>query len=335
MADESVYENNQRIKLLLLLEVLRNRTSKESPMTTNELCAWLKDRNVSCERRTLPHDIALLNSYGYSIETVKKGHSNAFYIETKQLSVPEIKLLIDEIRASSVLPEKETKALTDKLAALGGNARDEILAAGISLSTRKHNNREIYRTLMEIDKAISLRKKVKFRYFDLNEIRKRVYRMDGGYYDASPLALVPYEDNYYLVAYTIKHEGLTMFRIDRISDISVTDEDYDPKAQAERRITDPDALAKEAFKMYMGPMKRIRLRFDNSLIGSVYDHFGEKCEIMKYDRNSSEYYGQVRVSPTLWGWIFQFGDRMKVVGPKNMEEEYVSWLKKVLKSYEE
>ena len=334
MKEDNNNENNQRIKLLLLLEVLRNQTSMDSPMSTFELCAWLKDRKVSCERRTLPHDIALLKAYGYPVETIKKGHSNAFYMDVKRLTVPEIKLLIDEIRSTSVLPAKESEELSEKLAELGGNAKEEILDSRISLSLRKHKNQEIYRTIMEIDKAIGLKKKVRFRYFDLSEVKRRVYRMNGEYYDASPFAMVPYEDNYYLVAYTEKHNGITMFRTDRISDIQVTDEDYDEKARRNRAYSNLETITTEAFKMYLGPMKKINLRFENSLIGSVYDHFGEDCDIRRVDGDTCEFYGQVQISPTLWGWIFQFGDRMEVVGPQRQRDEYISWLKKVLGNYE-
>ena len=326
-------ENNQRAKLFLLYEILSKQSGKENPIKTEELLLWLHNHSVTCDRRTLPKDIALLNSYGYDIRTVKRGHSNAFYMVSETLTVPEIRLLINEVNSTSVLPEKQTRELIGKIAARGGTVRTEILDSVVSFNTRKHSNEEIYRTIMEIGRAISIRKKVEFRYFDLNEIHTRNYRMDGAYYDANPIAVVPYEDNYYFITYTLKHEGLTVFRIDRISDLRVTDADFDPEARRETNYPDLEALTTEAFKMYAGPMKRIRLQFDRELIGAVYDHFGEDCTIMRVDADTFEFYGQVRISPTLWGWIFQFGNRMKIIGPKKYVDEYQKILREVQELY--
>ncbi len=30
---------------------------------------------------------------------------------------------------------------------------------------------------------------------------------------------------------------------------------------------------------------------------------------------------KVRISPTFWGWVFQFGKQMKVLSPENVVEE--------------
>jgi hypothetical protein len=31
---------------------------------------------------------------------------------------------------------------------------------------------------------------------------------------------------------------------------------------------------------------------------------------------------KVQVSPTFWGWIFQFGKQMKMLSPDNLVDEY-------------
>ena len=58
-------ENWQKYKLLKLLELLRQDTDEQNPLTTSALCSKLAEMGISCERRTLTKDIAVLNELGY------------------------------------------------------------------------------------------------------------------------------------------------------------------------------------------------------------------------------------------------------------------------------
>ena len=60
----------QKIKLLKLLELLRQETDEQHPLPTNMLCAKLGAMGISCDRRTLAKDITLLNDQGYDILAV-------------------------------------------------------------------------------------------------------------------------------------------------------------------------------------------------------------------------------------------------------------------------
>ena len=58
-------ENWQKYKLLKLIELLRQETDEQNPLTTSALCSKLAEMGISCERRTLTKDIAVLNELGY------------------------------------------------------------------------------------------------------------------------------------------------------------------------------------------------------------------------------------------------------------------------------
>ena len=60
-------ENWQKYKLLKLLELLRQETDEQHPVATNALCGRLAAIGISCERRTLTKDIAVLNDLGYEV----------------------------------------------------------------------------------------------------------------------------------------------------------------------------------------------------------------------------------------------------------------------------
>ena len=70
---------NQKVKLLKIMEILRAQTDSEHPITTSQLVSALIAQGISSERRTLAKDIAALNEYGYEIMSVNVGRERGYY----------------------------------------------------------------------------------------------------------------------------------------------------------------------------------------------------------------------------------------------------------------
>lgn len=314
-------ENYQKIKLLKIMEILRQETDEEHPMTKVELAARLVAMNISCSPRSLIRDIKLLNEQGYEIMERLMGHEKGYFVCDRSFSVPELKILIDAVQAASFVTEKKTGELVDKIAALGGSHRAAILKSNIvKFNTRKHTNETIYYTVGFIEDAIKHNKKIIFRYFDLDENGQKVYRREGHHYVVEPVALVFNEDNYYLIIYSEKHDGTANYRVDRIDSVEVIDEPISDKSRSLRRKV--ARYTEEAFKMFNGQPETVTLRFADKLIGPVLDKFGEDTKMIRVDEHSLEATVQVRIAPTFWGWLFQFGADMDIVQPMALKEEY-------------
>lgn len=314
-------ENYQKIKLLKIMEILRQETDEEHPMTKVELAARLVAMNVSCSPRSLIRDIKLLNEQGYEIMERLMGHEKGYFVCDRSFSVPELKILIDAVQAAGFVTEKKTGELVDKIAALGGSHRAAILKGNIvKFNTRKHTNETIYYTVGFIEDAIQRNKKIIFRYFDLDENGQKVYRRDGHHYVVEPVALVFNEDNYYLIVYSEKHDGTANYRVDRIDSVEIIDDPISDKARSLRRKV--ARYTEEAFKMFNGQPETITLRFTDKLIGPVLDKFGEVTKMTRVDDHTIEATVQVRIAPTFWGWLFQFGTDMDIMEPEALKEEY-------------
>ena len=315
-------EKNQKIKLMKIMEILRQETDEEHPMTKVELAARLVAMNVSCSPRSLIRDIKLLNEQGYEIMERLMGHEKGYFVCDRSFSVPELKILIDAVQAAGFVTEKKTGELVDKIAALGGSHRAAILKGNIvKFNTRKHTNETIYYTVGFIEDAIQRNKKIIFRYFDLDENGQKVYRRDGHHYVVEPVALVFNEDNYYLIVYSEKHDGTANYRVDRIDSVEIIDDPISDKARSLRRKV--ARYTEEAFKMFNGQPETITLRFTDKLIGPVLDKFGEVTKMTRVDDHTIEATVQVRIAPTFWGWLFQFGTDMDIVEPEPLKEEYI------------
>ena len=314
-------DNCQKIKLLKLLELLRQETDEQHPLTTMDICNRLGAMGISCERRTLSKDVTLLNEQGYEVMWRWVGKEKGYYIEDRSFSIPELKILIDAIQASSFITEKKTADLIGKIANLGGSHRAELLQGNmVCFNTRKHSNESIYYNVSSLEDALQYQKKVLFRYFDLDERGQKVYRREGHRYVVEPVALVFNEDNYYLVVYSSRHDNTANYRVDRMDHVEVLSDTVSEKAISLRG--DVAEYTEQAFKMYGGTPTDIVIEFDNQLIGAVYDKFGEDTQMMRSGENKCIATVKVQISPTFWGWLFQFAGLMKVISPDVVIEEY-------------
>ena len=310
------------------MELLRQETDEEHPMRTSEICKCITDMGITCDRRTLSRDISMLNEYGYEVMSTMIGHNKAYYVEDRGFSLPELKILMDAVHASAFITEKKSAELIDKIANLGGNHKAELLKRNlVCFNTRKHRNESIYYNVGFLEDALQKHQKVSFYYFDLDENGERIYRKKKKLYQVEPMALVFNEDNYYLMCFSSKYDGICNYRVDRMEQVSILDE----PVSADAIITSESlsSYTEQVFKMYGGPTENAVLQFDKSLIGVVHDKFGEDTKMICLDKNNCVATVQIQISPTFWGWIFQFTDKMQILSPQSLVEDYKRQCKKI------
>ena len=110
--------------------------------------------------------------------------------------------------------------------------------------------------------------------------------------------------------------------------VEVIDEDC-----CEKAITLRDQVAtytEQAFKMFGGQIEDIILEFDRSLIGVVYDRFGENTKMMTTSETKCIASVKVQISPVFWGWLFQFAGHMKVISPDSVVSTFREKVKQLL-----
>ena len=325
-------ENFSKIKLLRIWEILKQDSDENNPLTTNQIIEKLSESGIICDRRTLYQDISTLNSYGYEVICKKGQHSNGYYVIDRSFDVPELRILIDAVQAASFISPKKTAELTDKIAALGGSYRADILKKNIvEFNTTKHNNEHIYYSVNAIEDAILAGKKISFQYFDLNESHERVFRKNGEKYLVNPVAMVFSNDNYYLICYHDNHDGITTYRIDRMLNVSVSDQEINKAAQ-------PKGLniakhRKQSFSMFGGKTETVKFEADKNLLDVIYDKFGEGTQIRPLGNGKISFTADVEISPMFFGWCCSFGERLKVTSPVDMVIELKNYCKKIVLLY--
>ena len=136
------------------------------------------------------------------------------------------------------------------------------------------------------------------------------------------MGLVFYEDNYYLICYHHYFGHPFAFRIDRMCDVDLTDQDISRKVQELSRETDFTAFTEKSFKMFGGEEKAVSIQFLNRLIGTVYDKFGEDTPMKRIDDDVVEALVRVQVSEMFFGWVSQSPGWMEITWPESVLKEY-------------
>ena len=80
--------------------------------------------------------------------------------------------------------------------------------------------------------------------------------------------------------------------------------------------------------MYGGETEDVVLEFNEKLIGVIHDKFGENTKMIRTAQGKCVASVRVQVSPTFWGWLFQFVGDMRIISPDPLIEEYKERAKK-------
>ena len=161
-------------------------------------------------------------------------------------------------------------------------------------------------------------KMIEFRYFDYTPDKQKVFKHDGYKYKFSPYTLFWSDDYYYVIGYSDKHEKIAHFRVDRMDKPRIKEKDIRPKPTN----FSPSDYANEVFAMYDGETMKVELECENSLMNTIIDRFGESVQTSIVDDEHFIATAEVSVSPTFYGWVFQFEGKMRILSPDKVKQKY-------------
>lgn len=328
---ENTGVSRQKQKLLFMRKVLLEQTDQQHPITVNQLINTLADNGIKEERKTVYDDIATLSGSGLAIEITKVGHANAYYVCQREFEHEELFILADAVASSKFLTERKSKQLIEKLQKLTSKYQAKELLRIIDVKDRvKTFNESIFYTINQITEAISNKKMLTFQYYSYNSKMKKQLKHSGAFYKVSPYKLIWENDNYYLICYSHIREKIVHFRADRMVKVSAVDE---PRREPD---VDEATLIKElrsTFDMYSGTPERVTFEITENLVDSMVDKFGDKILLFQSENGKLSFSTDVQISPTFWGWLFQFGRQIKITSPQNIVDLAKSELKNILDSY--
>ena len=163
-----------------------------------------------------------------------------------------------------------------------------------------------------IQTAIGNHQQIRFQYYEYTQEKKKILKHDGYYYVVNPYALEWKNDHYYLIGFSLKHQKIAHFRVDRLTSVENLEtyfmpiEGFDVASYTNKMV---DMFTSES-------SKEVTLLCENELMRVIIDHYGEDAAVDRYD--DTHFTAKIEVNPsgTFYGWIFKFKGKIKILSPK-------------------
>ena len=313
--------SNQKLKLSYLTRIMLAKTDEEHSLIMPQILQELEKYGVTAERKSIYADFNdMTDKLGIDIVKEQVGRETYYHVASREFELAEVKLLIDAIQSSKFITEKKSDALIKKVKGLVSEYQASQLQRQVYVQGRiKTMNETIYYGVDDIHKAISEKRKVRFKYYQWNIEKKLVPRHNGDWIVVSPWALTWDDENYYLVAYDVSVEKCKHYRVDKMMKIEMIDDSRE--GEEIFKNFDMAAYAKATFGMYQGNKEKVHIQFPNSMCGVFIDRFGKDITFRPVNAEYSECAVDVNVSPQFFGWIFSLGKNVKATRPVSVVEQ--------------
>lgn len=326
--------SHQKLKLYYLSQIMTQMTDDEHFLTMPEIQAELAKYDVSADRKSLYDDMEALRVLGIDVIGEKVGKSFYYHVGKKQFDIAELKLLVDAIQSSKFITEKKSNDLIKKLTGMASDYEASQLKRQVVVQGRvKTMNESIYYIVDDLHKAIADNKQISFSYMRWNLEKKMESRKEGQYV-VSPWALTWDDENYYMIAYDAEAGKIKHYRVDKMKNIRVLEKRREGREDfKDFNLAD---YSKMNFGMFGGEKTRVKLEFDNVMVGVMIDRFGKDITIRPAKKKGwSEINVDVAMSDQFLGWIFALGDRVRITGPKNVVQRFGEEIQKISRYYSE
>ncbi|MGM9929318.1 MAG: helix-turn-helix transcriptional regulator [Bacillus sp. (in: firmicutes)] len=322
-------EKGTKHRILYLYSYLIKHTDTDHPLSTNQLIKALRDEfDMHVGRNTIGDDLAVMKECNMHVDFYDSTQ-NLYYFDGQAYEIAELKLLIDAITSSKFITQRKSDELIAKLLTLTNDHTAAMLRRHTCVSGRvKSDNEKGYYIVDTINTAIDTKRKIQFYYTDFDVNKERYITNDGKPYTLSPYTLTWDGDYYYVRGFCDERQEMRNFRIDRI--------DKTPEILNEIAIMAPEnynpaRYSKEVFRMFdTDEPDEVLLHCDVCAMKAILDNFGLDVDTTPIDNQSFEAKVMVCTSPTFYRWVFGFGGKIKIVGPKNVLEKYKQLLMEAL-----
>lgn len=339
--------------ILNILDILRKYTDENHRLSQRDIAEILKNEyEMTVDRKAIKRNLMNLIECGYDIEYSesvrmfkdKNGEPyenivlTDFYLN-REFTDSELRLLIDSVLFSNHIPYEQDKELIKKLEGLSNVHFKSRVKHVSSMPKEKTDNKQLFLNIEILDEAIDKGKKVRFHYLEYHsdkKLHKRV-QSDGKVreYLISPYQLAAREGKYYLICSLEKYQDITNYRVDRIANIEILDDNVKPfntlQGSDGRPLDLKDYMGKHIY-MCFGDNIRAEFRADKSILSDIIDVFGKDI------RFSGETDKQITVTASvnemaMEQFALSFAPWIEVISPIKLREKMIKNLSAGLEKY--
>lgn len=322
--------SSQKLKILYIMKMLLELTDESNTLSVNDFIKKLSMYGISAERKSIYDDLEMLCVFGLPVGC-KKGKSYGYYIEKRDFTLAEVKLLANLVASNKYLSGQLSNELIQKLGTLTSYSASKQLKRSIFVEKRTKIRQPIFYNIDVIHEAVAQKKQIAFRYYDYTVYKEKIYKNNGEKSLASPYGITYRDETYFLICYFDQYDTIVHFRIDRMEDVEIMEQSQTIK----ENNFDLQQHVKKTFDYYGGVQtERVKILFNESLLTPVLEYFGEECTLEPQDSGTFIVRANIVITPTFLGWLFQFGNMAQILAPNSLINQIKNKAKNLLQHYE-
>ncbi len=317
--------NDNRRKVTDILKLLYENTDRDHCMNTYQIIDALEQMGHSRpDRKTIDSNIRFISEdLGYGIEK-EKGKPNKYRWVDRMFELDELETIADAIETSGFIDSKTSSQLIAKLKDLTSVHMASLLDREVINSDRCRQHRSHCREKLNLlTIAIKTGRKIGFRLCEYDLNKKEVLSSDE-FIEMTPYRLIWTANHYYIAGKTEGETDIELFRISRITDLSLKDA-ADTSLPAEFNV---DEYAVKVFDPTAENVSNAELCCRNNTINDIIDTFGMEFDITRISDDQFIAKVYTDISPAFYAWVFRFGGDVRIIGSDNVVKGYADMLAK-------
>lgn len=343
-------ENYKRYKSLLVAVILFRYSEKDYPITVKSILSHLeKDYGIKSDRKSVVRDIKELQrlleldnkkkaSFNLSIEEVEYKDGTKYWAMVRPYDSDKVRLIIECINSAKGISDKEAEEIRKIVYPLASEVQREALDDEVYTFDRVKSTSQILQPLKVISTAIQQYKKVAFNYYtyDCENIQERKPKKKGRKYYVSPYYLLIDNGYYYLIGYENKKFNRMKYRLDRMGNVEMLDQERDGEDEFDEYNFDINGYYREMFGMMDGYEEEITIQFANegTILDTVIDKFGNDVPYqLERDKKHFKITDVFYVNSQFFSWLCSFGNKAKIVKPKKVAKEFATFIDSIKSNY--
>ena len=317
---------------MLILNILKDYSDDEHRLQQQDIIDLL-DTNygISCERRAIKNNIVSLQEMEYDID-----YNKGYYLQTRDFTDAELRLLIDSIFSSNAITDKEAHQLVKKLEKYSNKYFKAHVSHIHSASSGKNaENQKVMESIAAIDTAISKGKKISFSYLQYGVDFKLHPKRDIRYV-VSPYQMISNKGKYFLIGNYNAYDDISHYRLDRITDVEVLTDPRKPMKSIkglENGLNIAEYISEHVY-MFSGESEYIKLRVHEKLMDTLIDNFGKDFRVKLGEGN--DIIVDLKCNPdAFFYWVMQYGQHAEVLEPESMRTRIREVSLEIYRKYKE
>ncbi len=339
----------KKLLIINILDILRTYTDEQHPLSQRDIIEILeRDYAMTAERKAVRRNLMALIDIDPNIEytettRIKQNgdteilYSNWYY--RHEFTPSELRLLIDSLLFSSYIPTTQCRLLIDKLKGLSNKYFHPHVRHIANLTEKESSNKQLFYTIDCLNQAITTQKQVRFHYnnYGLDKKLHPVLNKNGTprTYVINPYQIAIASGRYYLICNHDYFSNVSHYRVERITDIVITDTPARPQQQLEELqhgLNLPRHMAEHIY-MFTGPAIHVTFKASRQILNDIIDWFGTEAGLTA----AGDDHLLVRVTvnrQAMLYWLMQYGQYTEVLTPDDLREEVLQLARQMVARYQ-